>query len=1224
MKRLISAMMALCLLVACLGTLAQAAETYPFTGYVTTDKVYFRSGPSTQSASYGQLSRGAAVRVTGEKGGFYAVTYQSRSGYILKSLVTRNFIPPVGDGSAYICKDKVYFRKAASQDSAYFCQLDLGTKVTVTGETGNYYAVKYGKDAGYIRKDCLSFTQVQGGKAAAAVTPAPAAYAKRTGYISQQNVYFRKTASSGEYWSQLPLGTQVTVTGETGNYYSVSYSGKNGYIRKDCLSFTKVTPAAAAAYGKRTGYISLADVNFRQSPSGDGAVFTQLPLGTQVTVTGETGNYYNVSYAGKNGYIRRDCLSFNRVTPAAAAPTAFAKKTGYISQQNVYFRKTASSGEYWGQLALGTQVTVTGEAGNYYSVTYNGKNGYIRKDCLSFTKVTPAGAVPTAYAKKTGYISQQNVYFRKTASAGDYWGQLALGTQVTVTGEMGNYYSVTYSGKNGYIRKDCLSFTKVTPAGAAPTAYAKKTGYICQPNVYFRKTASAGDYWGQLALGAQVIVTGETGNYYSVTYGGRNGYIRKDCLSFVKVTPAGAVAPAATPFARKIGYISQVNVYFRKTASAGDYWELLALGTQVIVTGETGNYYSVTYGGRNGYIRKDCLSFAKVTAPAPTITAFVRRTGYISQVNVNFRQSPSADSGAHCQLPLGTQVTVTGETGNYYCVTWGGLNGYIRKDCLSFTKVTPRAATPTAFVKQTGYISQPNVYFRKTASAGDYWGQLALGTQVTVTGETGDYYSVTYGGYTGYIRKDCLSFTKVTPAAPTPTQYAARDGYISKDNVNFRQMPSADSASHFQLAMGTKVTVTGETGDYYQVTYAGLKGYIRKDCLSFAKVTPGTVVTPTPTATAYGFRDGYISKDNVNFRQMPSADSAAHCQLAMGTKVTVTGETGDYYQVTYGGLNGFIRKDCLSFVKVTPKATSTPTPAPTPYGSKVAYVSQVNVYFRKGPSTESDSYCQLALGTQVTVLGESGRFYQVLCDGNIGYIMKNCLSFNLVTPRATPSPTPVPTEYAPRTGYISEENVYFRKQPSPDDYYTQLAYATQVTVTGESGNYYKVTYSGYTGYIRKDCLSFTQVTPKASVTTPPPSVTYVTESLDWFGKGKNLFSSGATVQVKDCKTGKIWTCRVLYGSNHLDLEPLTAADTAAMTAAYGGNITYVRRPVLVKYEGHVYAGSIYGVAHGDQTIIDNNFDGQFCIHFTGSKTHGTDRVDADHQAAVQEAMGYTW
>ena len=134
----------------------------------------------------------------------------------------------------------------------------------------------------------------------------------------------------------------------------------------------------------------------------------------------------------------------------------------------------------------------------------------------------------------------------------------------------------------------------------------------------------------------------------------------------------------------------------------------------------------------------------------------------------------------------------------------------------------------------------------------------------------------------------------------------------------------------------------------------------------------------------------------------------------------------------------------------------------------------------------------------------------------------------------------------------------------------------------------------------------------------------MTENLDWFAVGKSLFSAGDIIQLKDCKTGKTWTCKVLYGSNHLDVEPLTAADTAAMTAAYGGNITYVRRSVLVKFNGHVYAGSIYGVPHGSQTITDNNFDGQFCIHFFGSKTHGSDKVDADHQACVQEALGYTW
>ena len=210
--------MALCLLTAALGTAAQAAESYPFNGYVTMDKVYFRSGPSTQSASYGQLSKGTPVRVTGEKGGFYAVTYQNRNGYILKSLVTKNFIPPQGDGTAYISQVNVYFRKSPSPNAEYYTQLALGTQVTVTGESGNYYIVKYQKTTGYIRKDCLTFAQTTA--APGEKTDKDAGYTKRTGYISQVNVYFRKTPSpDSASFGQLALGTEVTVTGESGNYY---------------------------------------------------------------------------------------------------------------------------------------------------------------------------------------------------------------------------------------------------------------------------------------------------------------------------------------------------------------------------------------------------------------------------------------------------------------------------------------------------------------------------------------------------------------------------------------------------------------------------------------------------------------------------------------------------------------------------------------------------------------------------------------------------------------------------------------------------------------------------------------------------------------------------------------------------------------------------------------------------------------------------------------------
>ncbi len=139
------------------------------------------------------------------------------------------------------------------------------------------------------------------------------------------------------------------------------------------------------------------------------------------------------------------------------------------------------------------------------------------------------------------------------------------------------------------------------------------------------------------------------------------------------------------------------------------------------------------------------------------------------------------------------------------------------------------------------------------------------------------------------------------------------------------------------------------------------------------------------------------------------------------------------------------------------------------------------------------------------------------------------------------------------------------------------------------------------------------------------SKTYVTEKLDWFNGGRAKLPKGSTIQIKDVKTGYVFKARVLYGTNHLDAEPLTKSDTAILLKINGG-VTFKadRRPMLVKYNGHVYAASIYSQPHGEQTITDNNYDGQFCLHFYGSRTHGTDVLDQKHQDAVAQAMKATW
>lgn len=134
-----------------------------------------------------------------------------------------------------------------------------------------------------------------------------------------------------------------------------------------------------------------------------------------------------------------------------------------------------------------------------------------------------------------------------------------------------------------------------------------------------------------------------------------------------------------------------------------------------------------------------------------------------------------------------------------------------------------------------------------------------------------------------------------------------------------------------------------------------------------------------------------------------------------------------------------------------------------------------------------------------------------------------------------------------------------------------------------------------------------------------------TETPDWYKDNMTrVIPKNARITIKDIKTGKTFEAVRWSGANHIDAEPRTAKDTAIMKSIYGGSWSWRRRAVLVKYNGHVYAASMNGMPHGSSTIFSNDFNGVFCIHFKNSKTHGSDKVDPDHQNAVNAASRATW
>lgn len=143
-------------------------------------------------------------------------------------------------------------------------------------------------------------------------------------------------------------------------------------------------------------------------------------------------------------------------------------------------------------------------------------------------------------------------------------------------------------------------------------------------------------------------------------------------------------------------------------------------------------------------------------------------------------------------------------------------------------------------------------------------------------------------------------------------------------------------------------------------------------------------------------------------------------------------------------------------------------------------------------------------------------------------------------------------------------------------------------------------------------------------TTATPSRSgsgYYGELVDWWTVASKVFYVGKIATVTDVDTGISYQVIRKGGTNHADCQPLTASDTAKMKQAYGGSWSWTRHAIIVEVDGRRLAASQNGMPHGGQSIYDNDFPGHFCIHFLNSRTHGTDRVDENHQAMVKKAAG---
>lgn len=139
--------------------------------------------------------------------------------------------------------------------------------------------------------------------------------------------------------------------------------------------------------------------------------------------------------------------------------------------------------------------------------------------------------------------------------------------------------------------------------------------------------------------------------------------------------------------------------------------------------------------------------------------------------------------------------------------------------------------------KRVAYIHAPRTgrcYLRAKASdKGDILDKCPAGTVVQVIKYGKNYCQIVFEGQVGYVQTACLKFAnpKVEPMCTWQLSYNGK--MTGNAQVPIRNDKSNDSASVMKLRSGTEVTVFANSGNWYEIEYEGMHGYVHKNFLIF-------------------------------------------------------------------------------------------------------------------------------------------------------------------------------------------------------------------------------------------------------------------------------------------------------------------------------------------------------------------------------------------------------
>ena len=247
---------------------------------------------------------------------------------------------------------------------------------------------------------------------------------------------------------------------------------------------------------------------------------------------------------------------------------------------------------------------------------------------------------------------------------------------------------------------------------------------------------------------------------------------------------------------------------------------------------------------------------------------------------------------------------------------------------------------------------------------------------------------------------------------------AANTGTINVDVANLRETADAESKILEQITLNQEVEIVGEEGDWYQVTYNKITGYVSKELVTVnsnsqttesnnqvsenitqenTTVEVNTTEEGTETSSTEEITLGeYKISENTRLKLIPSINATDVIELKADETVTVTEIMNGWACVETQTTKGWLRKDKLKKdepveepveeVQEEPQEPAQETPI------KTQYVNSTTVNVRQEANTSSTIVTTVALNTEVQVYSEENGWSKVKVNNVEGYISSSLLS----------------------------------------------------------------------------------------------------------------------------------------------------------------------------------------------------------------------------------------